>query len=86
SPNPDGTSCRSAPRCAPRRVHVLNDRFQECPAHVTGELFLAGPGLAECYHGDPERTAARFVAHPSTGERLHRTGWLARRLPTVSSR
>ncbi|WP_051087752.1 non-ribosomal peptide synthetase [Salinispora arenicola] len=72
---PFGTALRG------RRVHVLNDRFQECPAHVTGELFLAGPGLAECYHGDPERTAARFVAHPSTGERLHRTGWLARRLP-----
>lgn len=63
------------------RVHVLNDRLQECPVHTVGELFLGGAGLADGYCGDPERTAARFVVHPGTGERLFRTGHLARRRP-----
>ena len=33
-----------------------------------------GEGLAAGYHRDPERTAASFVTHPRSGERLYRTG------------
>lgn len=39
---------------------------------VDGELQLAGPTLAEYYLGDPERTAAAFVARD--GVRWYRTG------------
>ena len=64
-----------------QRFHVFNDRWQECPVHVAGELFIGGVGLAEGYHNDPERTAAAFVTHPVTGERLYRTGDLGRWRP-----
>ncbi|SCE99974.1 Phosphopantetheine attachment site [Micromonospora viridifaciens] len=61
--------------------HVLNDRWQECPVWVTGELFIGGVGLADGYWRDEEKTAARFVTHPVTGERLYRTGDLGRWRP-----
>ncbi|SCG54230.1 hybrid non-ribosomal peptide synthetase/type I polyketide synthase [Micromonospora halophytica] len=61
--------------------HVLNDRWQECPVWVTGELFIGGVGLADGYWRDEERTAGRFVTRPATGERLYRTGDLGRWRP-----
>ncbi|MGB2570898.1 amino acid adenylation domain-containing protein [Micromonospora citrea] len=61
--------------------HVLNDRWQECPVWVTGELFIGGVGLADGYWRDEERTAGRFVTHPLTGQRLYRTGDLGRWRP-----
>ncbi|EST32880.1 non-ribosomal peptide synthetase [Streptomyces roseochromogenus] len=65
---------------ANQRFHVLDTFLRECPIHVTGELYIAGAGLALGYLGDPERTAERFVTHPVTGERLYRTGDMGRRL------
>ncbi|MCL7364059.1 non-ribosomal peptide synthetase [Streptomyces ardesiacus] len=65
---------------ANQRFHVLDPLLRECPAHVTGELYIAGTGLALGYLGDAERTAERFVPHPVTGERLYRTGDMGRRL------
>ncbi|MBB1256141.1 amino acid adenylation domain-containing protein, partial [Streptomyces sp. OF3] len=62
-------------------VHVLNDRYEPCPVGVTGEITIAGLGLADGYWRDPDRTARAFVTHPRTGERLYRTGDLGRWLP-----
>ncbi|MEV0238313.1 AMP-binding protein, partial [Nonomuraea sp. NPDC050786] len=64
-----------------QRWHVFNDRMQECPAWVVGELFIGGVGLAQGYWGDAERTAERFVIDAGSGERLYRTGDLGRRWP-----
>jgi amino acid adenylation domain-containing protein len=64
-----------------QRIHVLDDRMQECPPWVTGEIHLAGAGLASGYWHDRERTEAAFVRHPVTGERLYRTGDLGRWRP-----
>ncbi|MGH3379748.1 MAG: amino acid adenylation domain-containing protein, partial [Actinoallomurus sp.] len=61
--------------------HVFNDRLEECPVWVPGELYIGGAGVAEGYWNDEERTAASFITHPVTGERLYRTGDLGRRLP-----
>ncbi|WP_197043708.1 AMP-binding protein [Saccharothrix sp. NRRL B-16314] len=72
---PYGTPMRN------QTFHVLDDRMRECPVHVTGELYIGGVGLAEGYLGDPEKTAERFVRHPSSGERLYRTGDLGRWRP-----
>ena len=61
--------------------HVLDDALAPVPDHVTGELYIAGAGLALGYLHDDARTAERFIRHPRTGERLYRTGDLGRVLP-----
>ncbi|MFF5937257.1 amino acid adenylation domain-containing protein [Streptomyces sp. NPDC012508] len=75
---------RSIPYGTPlanQRFHVLDAALRDRPDLVTGELYIAGIGLAQGYLGDPERSAERFFPHPETGEQLYRTGDLGRYLP-----
>ncbi|QIS08921.1 non-ribosomal peptide synthetase [Nocardia arthritidis] len=61
------------------RLRVVNERGEDCPDWVPGELWIGGASVADGYRGDPERTADRFVE--SAGVRWYRTGDLARYLP-----
>ena len=79
--NEVGKGWTSIPYGRPMRgqdVRVLDHRLEECPTWVSGEIFIAGIGLALGYWNDEELTANAFVTHPRSGERLYRTGDLGR--------
>ncbi|MFJ2915818.1 AMP-binding protein, partial [Streptomyces sp. NPDC087228] len=59
---------------------ILDNHLQPTPPGVTGELYIAGTGLARGYTHNPALTATHFTANPhgTPGERIYRTGDLAR--------
>ncbi|NEE22648.1 AMP-binding protein, partial [Streptomyces sp. SID7499] len=68
------------------RAHVLDTLLRPVPPGGTGELYVAGPGVAQGYLGRPRLTAERFTAEQGgpRGSRMYRTGDLVSRTPEGS--
>ena len=63
------------------KYYILNENLEDCPVWVPGQMYCAGVQLARGYWRNYEKTAANFIHHPRTGERIYRTGDLGRYLP-----
>lgn len=58
---------------------VLDAKLNQVGIGVTGELYLAGKGIANKYIANEATTANRFIAEPgNSGELMYRTGDLVR--------
>ncbi|MBE9120384.1 amino acid adenylation domain-containing protein [Tychonema sp. LEGE 07199] len=78
------SSWKSIPYGSPianTRYYILNERLEDCPVWVAGEMCCAGVGLTKGYWRNEEKTRASCLTHPVTGDRLYRTGDLGRFLP-----
>lgn len=63
------------------RIYIANPEGELSPIGTTGEILIAGEGVAKGYHGRPEATVERFLADRFSEDgidRLYRTGDLGK--------
>lgn len=78
----DGTGAMIGKPIRNTEVYIIGHDGGLLPVGVTGELCVAGIGLAKGYLGDNGATSSRFTPNPYVvGGRIYRTGESARWLP-----
>ncbi|WP_341531092.1 amino acid adenylation domain-containing protein [Nostoc sp. UHCC 0302] len=79
--NPNWKSIPYGKPMANAKYYILNEALEDCPVWVPGQMYCAGVQVAQGYWRDAEKTAANFITHPRTQERIYCTGDLGRYLP-----
>ncbi|CAH0301736.1 non-ribosomal peptide synthetase [Roseomonas sp. CECT 9278] len=74
APDPSWSSVPYGRAMENQTIQVLAPDGAARPDWAEGEIHIGGIGLAQGYWGDAARTAAAFIRHPQTGDRLYRTG------------
>ncbi len=65
-----------------RIVYILDGDLHRVPIGVPGELYVGGASVARGYLNQPKLTSEKFICNPFIeGDKLYKTGDLARRLP-----
>jgi len=77
----DGVAVPIGLPIAETRIYILDPHLSPVPLGVTGEIYIAGRGLAKRYLNRPDLTAGAFIEHPELDERLYKTGDLAYAMP-----
>lgn len=57
-----------------QKLYILNAGMEDCPDGVSGDIYIAGKGLAKEYFKDKEMTDQKFIFLPRIGERIYKTG------------
>jgi amino acid adenylation domain-containing protein/non-ribosomal peptide synthase protein (TIGR01720 family) len=87
--NPGKDNTGSVPIGTPAdntQIYILDEGLNLVPFGAAGELCVSGDGVARGYVNNPELTAGRFVDNVfKDGERMYKTGDLARWLPGVNT-
>lgn len=60
---------------------ILDNKMNDCPIWVPGDIYITGAGLAVGYYNDKMQTDSVFVIHPREKIRMYRTGDIGRYLP-----
>ncbi|MFW2569679.1 amino acid adenylation domain-containing protein [Legionella sp. 29fVS95] len=63
------------------KAYILDDKLQPVPIGMTGELYIAGEGLARGYLNNQEFIEQKFIANPFSNkknDRLYKTGDLVK--------
>ncbi len=78
---PDGDAIPIGKPIDNTQMYILDRQLRLVPVGVTGEIYVAGEGLARGYQNKSDLTAERFLPHPCSavpGARIYRTGDLGR--------
>ncbi len=59
-------------------IYILDKESKLCPLEVEGELCIEGDGLAQGYYHLDDMTQKVFVKNPVTGNRMYKTGDIAK--------
>lgn len=65
------------------QVYILDEKLQQVPAGMTGELYIGGAGVGRGYRHRPDLTTEKFIPDPFSDDpnaRLYKTGDIARYL------